>query len=88
MRCNAYENRFTRAIEAILSEGSRAPPVGDLPDHLKECSPCRDYYNRVVRLERLLHGGPSALGPPSASELDRVAGWVLGEQTESPERKR
>lgn len=69
--------RFSRIIDELIV-GELAPAEWhELRDHLRGCSACRARYDRVALAERMLGGGPAALGRPSQASLDRIGAAVL-----------
>jgi hypothetical protein len=68
--------------EIVLGELPPAKWQG-LREHLRGCDGCRERYNRVVLAERMLNGGPAALGSPSPAELARIGASLFAEEKRS-----
>jgi hypothetical protein len=75
--------RYEQLIDELILDDEAAPPTkaGDkwqtLRAHLQSCPRCRERYDRVALAERMLHGGPRALGAPSAASFERIGAAVL-----------
>ncbi len=82
-RCNA--GFAERIDQLILDERPSAKKLARLHEHLAVCEGCRQRYDKVALAGRLLHGGPEALGQPSAAEIARARERLLGRTRLSPE---
>lgn len=76
--------KYSRMIDDVIV-GEVAPAEWrELRDHLRGCAECRARYDRVALAERMLSGGPAALGQPSQSSFDRIGAAVLDGATVPP----
>jgi hypothetical protein len=66
------DDRWRQLIDEVILGELAAAQWERLRGHLRGCDPCRERYNRAVLAERMLHGGPAALGAPSPPELERI----------------
>lgn len=82
------EEKYWRMIDEVIIDDLTAAKWEVLRKHFAVCPACRARYNRAVLAERMLHGGPEAVGRPSTRELDRIAAAVLGREGDAPSRWR
>jgi hypothetical protein len=69
--------RFQKLIDEMIVGELDATAWQELRVHIAGCKTCRSRYDRVALAERMLHGGPSALGTPSPVNLKRIGAAVL-----------
>jgi hypothetical protein len=75
--------RYEQLIDELILDDEAALKNGEkwqtLRAHLHTCTRCRERYDRVALAERMLHGGPRALGEPSAASFERIGAAVLAD---------
>ncbi len=71
------EKKYSRLVDEVITSELPADKWERLRKHLAGCARCRARYNKAVLAERMLHGGPKAVGRPSGAEFDRIARAVV-----------
>jgi hypothetical protein len=70
-------HRYESTIDDILVAPLPPAKWNELRLHLRDCGECRERYNRVSLAERMLHGGPAAIGTVSPQTITRIGDAVL-----------